>query len=235
MGVEVVILFANFVLLNPKKSFAMATFNKGILGGFSGKVGNVVGANWRGKDIMRSLPKPSQKDPTEKQLLQQAKFKLAVAFLQPLKGIQSQYFGASSGVKSRVNMATSYTISEAIQVVKGVPELIYNKVLITKGELTGFQNAMLSNQPGGILELEWEDNSLQGNASPTDEVSIVSYCMELNDFQIFEGIGTRADLKTSVALPGFCIGKTVEVWAFLNTEKRTFASNSFYLGQHAVV
>ena len=34
----------------------MATFEKGILGGFSGKVGNVVGSRWRGKNIMRSLP-----------------------------------------------------------------------------------------------------------------------------------------------------------------------------------
>lgn len=110
----------------------MATFNKGILGGFSGKVGTVVGANWRGKDIMRSLPKPSQKEPTEKQLLQQARFKLAVAFLQPLKTILSEYFGSRSGVKSRVNLATSYTINEAIQVVAGIPELIYNKVMITK-------------------------------------------------------------------------------------------------------
>ena len=134
----------------------MATFNKGILGGFSGKVGTVVGANWRGKDIMRSLPKPSQKEPTEKQLLQQAKFKLAVSFLQPLKTIQSQYFGSGSGVKSRVNLATSYTINEAMQVVAGVLELMYNKVLITKGELTGFQNAVLNTQVGGVLDVEAE-------------------------------------------------------------------------------
>ncbi len=213
----------------------MATFNKGILGGFSGKVGTVVGANWRGKDIMRSRPKPSQKDPTEKQLLQQAKFKLAVSFLQPLKIIQSQYFGSGSGVKSRVNIATSYTINEAMQVVAGIPELVYNKVLITKGELTGFQNAILATQTGGVLDLEWEDNSSQGNASSSDQVSLVSYCKELNDFQIFEGIVMRSDLMASVTLPNFCIGKSVEVWAFLNNEKQTFASNSFYLGEHTVL
>ena len=213
----------------------MATFNKGILGGFSGKVGTVVGANWRGKDIMRSLPKPSQKEPTEKQLLQQAKFKLAVSFLQPLKTIQSQYFGSGSGVKSRVNLATSYTINEAMQVVAGVLELMYNKVLITKGELTGFQNAVLNTQVGGVLDVEWEDNSTQGNASATDEVSLVCYCNDLKDFQIFESIVMRSDLMAIVTLPSFCIGKEVEVWAFLNTEKRTFASNSFYLGEHTVL
>ncbi|KFC22136.1 DUF6266 family protein [Epilithonimonas lactis] len=213
----------------------MATFNKGILGGFSGKVGTVVGANWRGKDIMRSLPKPSQKEPTEKQLLQQARFKLAVAFLQPLKTILSEYFGSSSGVKSRVNLATSYTINEAIQVVAGIPELIYNKVMITKGELTGFQNAVLTPQARGVLDLEWEDNSAQGNASASDQVNLVSYCKELNDFQIFEGIAIRSDLLASVTLPSFCIGKSIEVWAYLNTERQTFASNSFYLGEHTVI
>lgn len=213
----------------------MATFNKGILGGFSGKVGTVVGANWRGRDIMRSLPKPSQKEPTEKQLLQQARFKLAVAFLQPLKTILSEYFGSSSGVKSRVNLATSYTINEAIQVVAGIPELIYNKVMITKGELTGFQNAVLTPQARGVLDLEWEDNSAQGNASASDQINLVSYCKELNDFQIFEGIAIRSDLLASVTLPSFCIGKSIEVWAYLNTERQTFASNSFYLGEHTVI
>jgi hypothetical protein len=42
----------------------MAKFNKGILGGFSGTVGTVVGANWRGMDVMRSRPKKSGSTPT---------------------------------------------------------------------------------------------------------------------------------------------------------------------------
>lgn len=34
----------------------MGTIKQGILGGFSGKVGNVVGASWKGIDYIRSLP-----------------------------------------------------------------------------------------------------------------------------------------------------------------------------------
>lgn len=34
----------------------MGVIKKGILGGFSGKVGNVVGANWIGIDYMRAMP-----------------------------------------------------------------------------------------------------------------------------------------------------------------------------------
>ncbi|HET6556446.1 MAG TPA: DUF6266 family protein [Prolixibacteraceae bacterium] len=33
----------------------MATFVNGILGGFSGKVGTVIGACWKGIDYMRGL------------------------------------------------------------------------------------------------------------------------------------------------------------------------------------
>lgn len=210
----------------------MATLSKGILGGFSGKVGPVVGATWRGMDVIRSRPKSSRRTPSERQLEQQLKFKLAISFLQPIKNIQSRFFGSGSGVKSRVNMAVSYTISEAIQMVAGLPELIYNKVLITRGELTSFQNAVLTTQPGGVLHLEWEDNSTQGDAAPKDQVSIVCYCAELNNWEIYEGIVMRSDLMVDVTLPAYCLGKTMEVYAFLNNEKQTAASTSLYLGQH---
>ena len=212
----------------------MATLSKGILGGFSGKVGPVVGATWRGMDVIRSRPKSSKRTPSERQLEQQLKFKLAISFLQPIKNIQSRFFGSGSGVKSRVNLAVSYTISEAIQMVAGLPELIYNKVLITRGELTSFQNAVLTTQPGGVLHLEWEDNSTQGDAAPKDQVSIVCYCAELKNWEIFEGIVMRSDLMADVTLPAYCLGKTMEVYAFLNNEKQTAASTSLYLGQHLV-
>ena len=212
----------------------MATISKGILGGFSGTVGPVVGATWRGMDVIRSRPKSSRRTPSERQLEQQLKFKLAISFLQPIKSIQSLYFGMGSGVKSRVNLAVSYTISEAIQMVAGLPELIYNKVLITRGELTSFRNPVLTTQPGGVLHLEWEDNSTQGDAAPKDQVSIVCYCAELNNWEIYEGIVMRSDLMADVTLPAYCLGKTMEVYAFLNNEKQTAASTSLYLGQHVV-
>ena len=59
----------------------MATFEKGILGGFSGKVGNVVGVRWRGMNIMRSLPQRGSYVPTPEQLEQRLKFSLVMAFL----------------------------------------------------------------------------------------------------------------------------------------------------------
>ncbi|SFW52709.1 hypothetical protein SAMN02927921_02149 [Sinomicrobium oceani] len=213
----------------------MATIVKGILGGFSGKVGTVVGANWRGKDIIRSRPKPSKKPPTDKQVIQQLKFKMAVTFLQPLKSIQSLYFGTERGAKSRVNIAVSYTIGEAMEVTDNVPELVYNKVLITKGDLAGFQNATLNNEAGGTFALAWEDNSIQGNAQDTDLVNLVCYCPETDTFELFLLLATRSELTATVTLPEVYVGKVVHTWAYFNSETQDKACNSPYMGEFAVL
>ncbi len=99
----------------------MGKIRTGILGGFQGKVGTVVGSTWRGEDIMRALPKKSGKTPSELQKLQRVKFKAISEFLKPLRSTLSIYFGNGAGVKSRYNLATSYHITNAIEVTDEVP------------------------------------------------------------------------------------------------------------------
>lgn len=55
----------------------MATIKKGILGGFKGKCANVVGSNWKGKAVMKSLPLRDGWVPSPKQVIQQDNFKYA--------------------------------------------------------------------------------------------------------------------------------------------------------------
>lgn len=208
----------------------MAEIKKGILGGFSGKVGPVVGANWRGKDIIRSTPKSSSKPKTDKQILQQMKFKATISFLQPLRSIQSRFFGMNVGVRSKVNLAASYVINNAIEVVEGLPVMVYNKVLITKGDLASFQNVELVPQTGGVLSLTWEDNSVQGNALETDRVSLVCYFEELGVFEIYEGVALRGDAIAEITVPSIYTGKVAQVYAYLCNEAETQACNSVHLG-----
>lgn len=208
----------------------MARITKGILGGFSGKVGTVVGASWRGQDIIRSIPKPSSRKATGRQMLQQLKFKLVIDFLKPLTAIQNRYFGSGSGSKSRVNLAVSYTISEAVQVTADLPELVYNKVLITRGDLAGFQDIAAAVQPGNIIRLSWQDNSAQGNASATDKASAVCYSEDLGTFELFESVAVRTGLTSDLTLPDYYSGKQVQVWAYFHNTEETSASNSSYLG-----
>lgn len=213
----------------------MGTITKGILGGFSGTVGTIVGANWRGKDIIRSRPKPSSRQPSEKQLLQQEKFKLVTQFLRPISAIQKMYFGNRSGAQSRNNLATAYTINEAVMVNAGVPELIFSKVLITKGELTGFQNLLVTPQAGNILSFSWTDNSTQGNAQTTDVLGIACYCASEKEFVVTDNAVNRSALTASITLPAHLAAKNVEVYAYFRNQEETSASNSLYLGSHTLV
>ncbi|OCA74226.1 DUF6266 family protein [Chryseobacterium arthrosphaerae] len=125
----------------------MARITKGILGGFSGKVGTIVGANWRGKDIIRSIPTPSNRPPSEKQMLQQMKFKLVVSFLRPLGAIQKKYFGLNSGSKSRINLAVSYTINEAVPEGLEIPNVDFPELKV-KPKFNG-----------NIAEIDWKTST----------------------------------------------------------------------------
>ena len=208
----------------------MANISKGILGGFSGKVGTIVGANYRGKDIIRSVPKKSGRKPTELQLLQQKKFRLVVSFLQPLKPIQSKYFGMSSGVKSKANLAASYMLNNALLVVANEPELVFNKILITKGELAGFQNQVATPAVGRIMNFTWDDNSLQGNGNATDVMNVVSYSEDQQVFEVFQGVATSADGTAQITLPNYFGGLDIHFWIYFNNAEQKLACNSPYLG-----
>lgn len=58
----------------------MGKIKKGILGGFSGRVGNVIGGSWKGIDYMRSEATSIADPKTPKQLAQRSKFRVAVEF-----------------------------------------------------------------------------------------------------------------------------------------------------------
>jgi len=212
----------------------MATFEKGILGGFSGKVGNVVGARWRGKNVMRSLPQRGSYVPTENQLLQRERFKEVVTFLSPIKDILNRFFGKQQGDKSAYNLATSYHLKEAlIEVVDGF-EMDYPKVLISRGDLRGLENPAVTTAANQVVNFTWADNSGQGNANPLDQFVVVFYAPDLNVFQAYEYISAREDESAQVTLPAFLAGLDVQVWATFVTQTGNTAAISNYLGMLTV-
>lgn len=67
-------IFNQVQILSIKKPIIMGTINQGITGGFSGKVGTVVGGNWNGIDYMRSKESGRSDAKSNAQLNQRAKF-----------------------------------------------------------------------------------------------------------------------------------------------------------------
>ncbi len=208
----------------------MATYNKGILGPFSGKVGTVVGANWRGKDILRSLPKKTKSTPTETQLLQRQRFLVATGFLTPLNPVLNKFFGHKSGDQSRLNQALSYHLKEAL--VYQDPDFVidYTKVIISKGDLPGVQNPAVVALGTNKLEFSWEDNSGQGEAKATDTIVLVIYAPSTGLYYTQWDTATRAATVLGVTLPSFFSGIEVQCWLGAATADHKNAATSSALG-----
>ena len=92
----------------------MGKISQGILGGFSGKVGSVVGANWKGINYMRSKAVSVANPRTEGQVKQRTKFSVTLNFLQPITDFLRVGYKMYAIKKTAFNAAMSYFINNAI-------------------------------------------------------------------------------------------------------------------------
>lgn len=208
----------------------MGTFNKGLLGGFSGKVGPVIGSEWRGKNVLRSMPSKSEHEPSEAQLRQRQKFKYMLHFLNPIKHVLSSTF-PNYGDKTPFNRATSYHLKEAIVSTGEGFELIYSKILISMGELCGLQDPLVTLSAPLTLALQWADNSDQGLAYPDDELLVIAYAPTLDRFEIATNTALRANTQCLLHLPELFEGLPIELWATFKNASGTMSATSRYLGR----
>lgn len=213
----------------------MGTYNKGILGAFSGKVGTVVGANWRGMDIMRSLPKKTDRTPTETQLVQRIRFTTVSKFLTPLKAVTSLYYGVETGEKSKVNQAASYHLKEATKFVGNDCLILFNKVQVSKGVLLGIQVPTAVPVANARLQFAWSDNSGQGTAKETDRLFVVVYEPVSKLSEIFFNTGNRGDAVTEIILPAYLSGTDVHCWIGFASENDRLYSTSVYMGEIGIL
>ena len=204
----------------------MGLYVKGVLGSFQGKVGAVIGSNWRSIDYMRSLPRPSKKPATEKQRAQREKFTLVMNFLAPLRDlIDISYRDSMHGKQTAFNKATSHVMS----MVEGeYPNfsIPYEKVILAKGRLWPVRPKIESGLDS--VELQWGEEAGVVNAKPEDVVNIVVYDEEKDDFYVFQD-AVRAD--GSYAIPSNELGsESLHAWVFATSAEGNICSKSTYLG-----
>ncbi len=208
----------------------MGTYNKGILGAFSGKVGPVVGATWRGKDVLRSLPRKGTRIATETQLLQRLKFSTVTAFLTPMQAIISKYYGSDTTDKTRRNQAMSYHMKEATHYVDPNFQIVYNKVQISKGDLLGFQDPTAIAAAATSIDFTWTNNAGQGEAKVTDKVILAVYEPTTKTMVYSLNAGDRSDGATNLILPAYLAGLNVHVWMTLASDNDKLYATSMYMG-----
>ena len=220
----------------------MGTIKRGILGGVSGKIGNVVGSSWKGIDYLKTLPSNVNDAKSDVQIANRSKFLTVVRFLQPLTEFIRIGFKSLAVKKTAFNAAVSYNYHEAV--TGDYPDIVmdYSKVSVSQGSLTPAYNTGLSSTVAAEVNLTWADNSGQGAAAADDVAMVVVYNPELKDAVFMLNAGARSDLSANVSLPDSYSGTSVHCYLCfaalsnaLGGQSGKSISKSVYVGSAAVM
>ena len=208
----------------------MGTIKKGILGGFSGKVGNVSGANWNGINVIRSLPGKRSKSTNPVLLSQQARFKLAVAFVKSFGNLWPVTFNVRAVRMSEKNRAVSYMLTNAIVGVYPDISIDFSKVLISAGDLPNAVAVKAGSTEAGQVEFSWTDNSGIASARP-DDISILAVYDPLTGHAVYTTTGAARSSGKAVLDASNLPGARVQTFLGFISKDGNRVSNSIYTGE----
>ena len=207
----------------------MGTIKKGILGGFSGKVGTVVGGSWKGISYMRSLPQKVKNPRTEGQVSQRSKFAITMYYLKPMTAFLRTGWKLYAHRQSPINAAMSYALANAITGAYPDYDIDPSKVLVSRGSLATAVNAN-ANDAGGSIDISWDDNSGVSNAKQTDKALIAIANPTKGEAVTITTGEERMTGYQNVAIPADWSGDEVQVYLGFISEDGKEVSNSVYLG-----
>lgn len=211
----------------------MGTIKQGILGGFSGKVGTVIGGSWKGISYMRSQAQSVKNPRTDGQLSQRSKFALALDFLKPLTDIVRTGFKLYTNKQTAFNAAMSYTLANAISGDYPDYELNFASALISRGSLTSATNGAATSANGSVT-VTWGDNTGVGTAKATDKALIAVLNADKGEAVTVSAGEARSTATQTVSVPADWMGEEVQVYlGFISADAKEVA-NSVYLGSVTV-
>jgi hypothetical protein len=212
----------------------MGKINLGILGGFSGKVGNVVGGKWKGISYMRARSTSVSNPRTDGQMNQRTKFALVLSVLKPMTGFLRVGYKKYAINQTAFNAAMSYMLNNAITGSSSADYSIdLSKVLVSRGNLTGAANAKATSA-NGVVTLTWDDNSGNGTATQTDNALIVVLNSKRAESVFDAGGNQRVAGTEDISVPADWVGESVEVFLGFITADGKEVANSVYLGSVTV-
>ena len=211
----------------------MGKYQKGILGGFNGTIGTVVGATWKGIDYMKSRNRKSGKARTQAQLEQQARFGLVTRFVSTMGKLLMFTFKDSAVKMTGINSAFAYNYEQGLVGAYPTFSLNYSKVLVSKGQLLNAGNPVATANGNGNLKFDWLDNSGAAMANADDRCIVVIHCPELNQTIYNTEAALRSAGTASIAVSNFA-GKQVETWVSFASADGSQTATSIYTGSVTV-
>lgn len=181
----------------------MGVIKQGILGGFSGKVANVVGSSWKGIAVIKSRPLSVANPKTAAQTGQRTKFSAVVALaVSLLTTIVKPMWDRFAQLQSGYNAFIKANI-DAFS-TSGVPT--YADIIISQGSLLGqVINAINATNGSDAVDVTFTDNSGTGNALSSDIAYAVVWNATQDVIGSSTGLDTRGDAQVSLTMPTNCV------------------------------
>ena len=210
----------------------MGKLNLGILGGFSGTVGTVVGStNKKGEDIIRAKTKRTYTSNTEGQVNQRTKFSLVTQFMQPLNPLLKIGCKLVAGNSmTSFNYACKNALSNAIIGIAPDFGLDYSKILISDGQLSqpiGTTAVLVD----GVVNFSWVDNSTTSSSVSADKAILVVYNAENYELSYSIGQVTKSAGSGLLPIPNAAVGDKLLFYIFFHSAiDPLLVSTSQFLG-----
>jgi hypothetical protein len=213
----------------------MARYKNGINGSFSGKVGTVVGASWRGIDYVRGVADTSKVKWSEAQMNQRILFALVVNWIRPLLSIINIGYQVFKKRKTPLNAAIGYHIKEAVKGEAPDFEIEFSKAIFSVGELLMSLITELVALGNALLSISWDSTAESVYSCGSDRAIFIVYSPDKQQFVSFVDSALRADQQVLLQLPDGFAGDGVHCYMFFTNEKGDMVSTSQYLGEMVVV
>lgn len=210
----------------------MAKLKHGVFGPFSGKIGAVVGATWKGIPYIRQTPK-EKATPTPRsaaQVANEQKMKFTNDLLVPFHPYVTIGFQNLAIQKTAISAAYSVNFHQAI--TGEYPDLgvDFTKMVLSAGPLPVLNQPVMQLIAADTLELSWQQNTNR-KAAFDDQVMLVVYSPELKIADGFTGGAKRSAKQCVFRFEPILIGKMLEVYVSVSSLDRKRIANSVYLGR----
>ncbi len=215
----------------------MAEIRNGILGAFTGKVGPVSGYTRYGRNIMRSSSSTVNDKITPKRAAQREKVRVCNAFINAFSGtgifaitFPDPYHGGSG-----YNRAMKVLMNSALTGEYPTYGILYDKFLISKGDLPAPENAAVSLDEAGNFVFTWANNSTDGTAKVNDKAVLVAWFPErqIKLAYVLEA-ADRSACTATLAISTDNKGEAAETWIGFVSADGKIASDSVHTGSLVV-
>lgn len=207
----------------------MGIIRNGILGGFRKKVGSITGAFWRDLNVIKALPKISNKPPTQTQLEHRAKFSLVTSFLSNLSELIDGAY-KHSGSKSSMNEAVAYHMKNAITGVAPNFALDYTKVRFSSGKLAIPSTFSVDVTAPGKVDFNWSLEADSKYRDATDMINVLAYNPTKDQYVSLTAAVPRSMKKLVLQMPLDFVGDSVHCYfSFTSAKKKNLHSNSVHV------